>query len=40
MFHIDPVDVLKTDYFTWAVRLAALNVAVEELEKANQKKKE
>jgi len=37
-FRIDPVLVLKADYFEWAVRVAAVNYATEQEQKASQSK--
>lgn len=37
-FRIDPVAVLNSDYFEWAVRVAALNHAVSEENKASKSK--
>lgn len=37
-FRIDPVFVLKSDYFEWATRVAAMNHAVNEENKAAKSK--
>jgi hypothetical protein len=36
-FRIDPVIVLESNYWTWAVRVAALQYASEEEKKASEK---
>lgn len=36
-FHLDPVDILKSNYFDWATRVAAKRYVLAELEKQRQK---
>lgn len=39
-FKVDPVTMLKSDYFDWALRLAAMKYIGEQREKANREAKQ